>query len=320
MSNPPPLKKQELIVPDYVSQHVISEILLRLPVNSLLQYKSVSKSWYSLISSPSFIKSQLAVAATRANQNLIVYTSDYENEDDSSISLVNLHSCQVVAQFDYMPVHRIIGSANGIVCVDSINTYLWNPATKQYKIIHPHTLPDDHDTDWSPGDAIGFGFDPIHDDLKLVAYAESPSRDYPSIALYSVNRNVWRKVRPKPNEFPYYRNFDVCINGFLLSVGLSGMMAFDLTNEVLNCAINLPVATFRFTVVDFKMYNAHAHITEFNASIAVIISKRLTEPPVVNLWALDDEACLRGGGIEASWTLMLNINIDVRLSAQDSNK
>ncbi|KAL1816572.1 F-box/kelch-repeat protein At3g23880-like [Daucus carota subsp. sativus] len=49
---------------NYLPEGLISEILLRLPVKSLLQCKSVCKPWLSLISTPHFVKSQLHRAIT----------------------------------------------------------------------------------------------------------------------------------------------------------------------------------------------------------------------------------------------------------------
>ncbi|XP_074323618.1 putative F-box protein At3g16210 [Apium graveolens] len=212
-----------------------------------------------------------------------------------------------------MPIEQIIGSVHGIVCflIYYACISLWNPTTKLYRIIHPPTFPDDHK--WGVRQALGFGLDSIHDDFKVVATVDSHSR------VYSVNRNVWRMLPSNHTDLPYKRNFELCANNFLLSIGLSGMMAFDLNNEVLNCGIKLPVTTFNCTVTDFKNSQAQAYITEFNASIAVIIFKKMGEnqsSALINLWALDDEASLRGGGIEASWTLMLNIDVSLQLQIQ----
>lgn len=53
------------------SHDLIVEILLRLPIKSLLRFKCVCKSWLSFISDPHFVKSHLVVAPT--NQTLLDY-------------------------------------------------------------------------------------------------------------------------------------------------------------------------------------------------------------------------------------------------------
>ncbi|KAG5001241.1 hypothetical protein JHK87_022313 [Glycine soja] len=53
------------------SHDLIVEILLRLPIKSLLRFKCVCKSWLSFISNPHFVKSHLVVAPT--NQTLLDY-------------------------------------------------------------------------------------------------------------------------------------------------------------------------------------------------------------------------------------------------------
>ncbi|CAL5336658.1 unnamed protein product [Camellia sinensis] len=44
---------------DYIPNELIIEILVRLPVQSLLRFTSVCKSWHSLITNPSFITKHL---------------------------------------------------------------------------------------------------------------------------------------------------------------------------------------------------------------------------------------------------------------------
>lgn len=52
----------------------------------------------------------------------------------------------------------------------------------------------------------------------------------------------------------------------------------------------------------------------FNNSIGVVLGKGLNGK--INLWTLDDIACLRVGGVgvQASWTLMLSIDANVPYS------
>ncbi|XP_074348663.1 F-box protein CPR1-like [Apium graveolens] len=301
---------------EILTDDLINEILIRLPVKSILRCQLVSKTWFSLISNPNFVKSQLlqSIASSQANQTLVLNTE----ESDSSILLFHVNSRQIVAdlnfpysqgEFESVPDCIIVGSANGIVCVSvavsetpldhnwlfssfanrKTNTYLWNPATKQSKVVPSFSI--SHDI---RREALGFGFDPIDNDFKIVRVVSPPF----SAEVYSSNRNVWQMV-PKPLDIPYDDFFDVCVNGFLCCTGMYGMMAFDLNKEVLNCAIKFPVCTF------------DARIIEFNYTIACIISMRGTSNDKINMWTLDDEACLRGGGVEASWTLMFTVGLDL---------
>ncbi|KAK1360082.1 F-box domain-containing protein [Heracleum sosnowskyi] len=301
---------------DILTEDLINEILLRLPVKSLLRCQLVSKTWFSLITNPSFVKSQLlhAIASSDANQTLIVKSE----VSDTPISLLHVDSRQIVAdlnfpysqgEFESVPDCILVGSANGIVCVSiavsetppnqdwffssfanrKTNTYLWNPATRQSKVVPSFSIC--HDI---RREALGFGFDPIDNDFKVVRVVSPPF----SAEIYSVNSNAWREV-PKPMDIPWNDDFDVCVNGFLCCTGMYGMMAFDLNKEVLNCAIKFPVCTF------------DARIIEFNDSIAVIVSMANESNDKINMWTLDDEACLCGGGVEASWTLMFSVDLDL---------
>ena len=84
-------------------------------------------------------------------------------------------------------------------------------------------------------------------------------------------------------------------------MGRNRMMAFALDKGVFVCHIKLPVISF------------NARFTDFNDSIAVYMFEFLESK--IKLWTLDDEACLRGSGVEASWTLMLSNDVGVELVA-----
>ncbi|XP_074379552.1 F-box/LRR-repeat protein At2g43260-like [Apium graveolens] len=145
--------------------------------------------------------------------------------------------------------------------------------------------------------AMGFGFDHVSGDFKVVRVVASYDQPF-SAEVYSANADVWRKIDPRPTDFPDCDEFDVCVNGFLCCEGLYGMMVFDLDKEVFTCGIDpLPSRSFNSTFINF------------NDSIAIITSTGY-KLNAYNLWTLDDEACLRGSGVEASWTLKLSIGVD----------
>lgn len=155
--------------------------------------------------------------------------------------------------------------------------------------------------------------------------------DKVSVDVYSSKMNVWRKVKQEAKTIydicPDMCSFDVTITGRLLCcVGCYGIITFDLHTEVLNSpAIDYPVPTFEAKINNSDLYDAHAQITNFHDSIAVIIYKQTgcdRSSPIqinshkdykLNLWALNNRACLHGGGIQASWTLIYDIDVKLPL-------
>ncbi|XP_074334002.1 F-box/kelch-repeat protein At3g23880-like [Apium graveolens] len=305
---------------------LISEILVRVPVKSLLCCQLVCKAWLSLIKCPTFVKSQLLHAiTTETDQTLII--SRYKLFNKRLFSLLHANSREIVAdlKFPYSQGDfntRVVGSANGIVCfvviddfpVPKTSTYLWNPAIRQFKLVPSYTIELDC-VELQARSYDGFGYDPIDHDYKVVRVVSwlswSSMQRFLSTEVYSANNNVWRKV-PDPIDIPLTGEFDVCVNGYLCGIGGYGVMSFDLNKEVSNSAIKLPVICHH--VCD------KARIIEYKKSVAIVIlvnalnndktdrrfDKKLTKK--INMWSLDDDACLRGGGVEASWTIMLSID------------
>ncbi|XP_074337935.1 F-box protein CPR1-like [Apium graveolens] len=296
-----------------LSEDLISEILVRVPVKSLICFQSVCKAWLSLIKHPAFVKSQLRHAITvETDQTLIINRCkgvESECSSEQEIVLLDVDSREIVADLR-LPYSRgecnirIVGSANGIVCfVDAVDfpkhetsIYLWNPAIRQSKLIPSYS-------DERLMGTWGFGYDPIDHDFKVVSIISPP---FMSAHVYSANKNVWQKLSD-PVDVRWNRDFDVCVKGFMCGFGTYGMMTFDLNKETLNSGIKLPA------IFD----DDEARITEFNNSVAVIISRneldvyktdwRLDQK--IYVWMLDDDTCLSGGGVEASWTPMFSIDL-----------
>ncbi|XP_063943441.1 F-box protein CPR1-like [Daucus carota subsp. sativus] len=273
---------------------LISEILVRVPVKSLIQFQLVSKTWLSLIKDPVFVKAQLRRAirsGTDETLMLVRYSCSTSTESAKlKLSLFDVDSRQIVSETRYpysqgesrsVPRLTLVGSANGIVCLVLFETsrlinrfFLWNPATRQsLRVVPGRGL--------SKPRALGFGYDPVDGDYKIVRVVSGPCLP---TEVFSANRNVWREV-PDPIDSPDHDflsgHFHVCVNGFLCGIDKGvGMMVFDLNKEVMNCAIKLPVvAAGGIGVVgdndddyDEEYYDAQpeTHIIELDKSIAVI--------------------------------------------------
>ncbi|XP_060174030.1 F-box/kelch-repeat protein At3g23880-like [Lycium barbarum] len=200
---------------------LITEILSRLPVKSLLKFRSASKSWLALISSPEFIKNHLSISANNkeyTHHRLILSfpgpRSIYNNLKDCSLGSLLDGSVVEVSELNRPPgtFWFVMGSVNGLVCLVSglcisfVNekkkVVLWNPSIRKYK-----KLPD-LGTSLSKATCVlfGFGYDEFHDDYKVVGFYYSFG-NLSSVEgkIYSLKEDSWRSTHyPLPDELRFY--------------------------------------------------------------------------------------------------------------------
>ncbi|XP_026377695.1 F-box protein At5g07610-like [Papaver somniferum] len=134
---------------------MLTKILLRLPVKSLLVFKSVSKQWFSLISDPFFCNKYNKLQKSLSIRGL--YTQDVSSSPLHDMLL----SCGVSSRLQYVPLDessssapfktldfindpsgiKIAQSCNGLICcrsnprpIDDLYStyYVCNPSTRQY--------------------------------------------------------------------------------------------------------------------------------------------------------------------------------------------
>ncbi|GMN69736.1 hypothetical protein TIFTF001_038782 [Ficus carica] len=212
----------------YIIEDVMLKILQQLPVKSLLRFKCVSKSWYNVINSPTFI----AMHHHRSE-------SDYTTKDhkDHFVSLFGHQSSICFFSYDTFefslnlsvdyPCRRhslvsIVGSCNGLLCLwDTEYHYLMNPATRDVKrLAKEPALPHNMHL------AYGFGFDPKAETYKLEYSNERWSR--------AVMKNVAHWCVTLEEEVGC-----VTLEG---EVGYRqlGIAAFDFSDQVFKDIIRIP--------------------------------------------------------------------------------
>ncbi|XP_059309976.1 F-box/kelch-repeat protein At3g23880-like [Lycium ferocissimum] len=163
---------------------LVTEILLRLPVKSLLQFRCVSKSWLDLLSSPEFIKSHLNLSANNKDNThhrlMLSYPCTYNFKDWSLRSL--LYESDVMEAPDLKwPMKNppnpfcFTDSVNGLICLidGSKDLFLWNPSIRKYK-----KLPD---------------FRTNSRDVVRYTYCDGHSHDV-EVNIYSLKSDSWRNI------------------------------------------------------------------------------------------------------------------------------
>ncbi|XP_057440504.1 F-box/kelch-repeat protein At3g23880-like [Lotus japonicus] len=165
----------------HLPQDLITGILLRLPVKSLVRFKAVCKFWRSLISAPNFAISHFQLATPRLvfDTGFGIQTMDLDG---------SLHSNPIsqAINVDFLPTRsrtQIVGSCRGFLLLESKKTlYLWNPSTRVHKPIPSCPL-------YTDTYLCGFGYDSLEDDYLVVIVSFHPRSSH--VQFFSLRANKW---------------------------------------------------------------------------------------------------------------------------------
>lgn len=201
-------KKRNNLLELNFPMEVIQNILSRLPVKPLLQFKCVSKPWLTLIDSPDFVKRHLHQSiGNNTNMSIILrYSYLYSVDFDSLDNAIELEH-PLKSEFYGT---EVLGSCNGLLCLynSEEDVVLWNLSTKKF-----HKLPV-KEIEFPSYFTIcqyviyGFGHDFVNDDYKVVRIAQFYGKDgedsfESEVMVYSLKANSWKRIR----GFPYYLRY-----------------------------------------------------------------------------------------------------------------
>ncbi|WCJ28880.1 F-box family protein [Euphorbia peplus] len=284
---------------------IVIEILLRLPVKSLLRFKTACKSWYSIISSTDFIKKHLHLAhAARYNQHktFVCLRVPYVESATYPCVLYSEDSDGVVCAREFVfpdkrfVVHdddiRLCNSCNGLICYvitwDSL--LIWNPSLpSEYKIIQAPW-----DRDYEPTALV---YDAPSDDYKIVKLPVCGYRnqDFLCFSIFSFKSNSWRSKRISIKEsINHYTYRFVYAKNRLYWIATEGeeteyIVYFNLAEESLDY-INLPAIN-----------HIRPRLINFKESIAIV---RENFEDQRELWVLEDHC-----GMKSSWKKIFSSNV-----------
>ncbi|KAK6780697.1 hypothetical protein RDI58_022881 [Solanum bulbocastanum] len=218
-------------------EELVTDILSRLPVKSLLKFKCVSQSWLALISSPEFVKTHLSLNANNneyTRHKVMMLERTANTFRDCSVSSLFNNSFNEADDLDYprqVPCYfYMVGSVNGLICLVNQRKefFLWNPSIRKYKLSDRKTKTN------LVYSVYGFGYDEFHDDYKVVVIFII-GRDHFSLQIevkeYSLKSDSWRTVDNCPSMAPLKQS-GMFVNGKLHWVSIIDLkriiISFDL--------------------------------------------------------------------------------------------
>ncbi|KAK2986254.1 hypothetical protein RJ640_021823 [Escallonia rubra] len=279
-----------------------------LPVNSLLRCKSVCKSWYTLITKPSFATAHLNCNTALKRNHRILLKCFLQGSKRSVLSFLS----DEISGDDHVPPTEItiphsneflqmLGPCNGLVCLtDHDDIILCNPSIKDFRVLPPPSFNYPQGL-FSSTLGVGFGFDPHSSEYKVIRIAELYEDDESggykfhsvNVEIYNLSTNSWREIDvvvPCVWFFPcsellFNEHFHWWANDE--DYGGESLLSFHISNEVFQ-QIRLP------NVCAFPDGNERAFLV-LNESIALLLFNP-SEQTYFDIWLMTEY------GIAESWT------------------
>ncbi|KAL3503424.1 hypothetical protein ACH5RR_037873 [Cinchona calisaya] len=327
-------------------EDVLAEILVRLPVKSLIRFRCVSKTWRDLINSTYFADMHLGHGKNnRRHRRVVLVNRIIKDEKKAWLSfhsdIADFAAAAAPALKLPSPHHntsiKLFGSCNGIVCIaelararsdsnkDKIN--LCNFTTREFLTLPPSPFgwPDEFEDGCANTTSLGFGFDPSTQDYKLVKFVgyffeEITTEPLIGVHIYQLKTNSWRNLGFTPTEISYrwpFQNFctSILVNGSLIMHWCAsrrcedwcrGILSFNMCTEALQ-TIEFPC--------DYEPIDTRYNLAVLNDSLALILSTIKTSPQFPADITSIEEICehsteiwvMMDYGIKESWVKKYSI-------------
>lgn len=301
---------------------MISEILLRVPVKSLVRFKSACKLWQSLISDPKFTKSHFDLAAAPTERLLLIASPDKEILSlDFNASLFDRAAVvpltspiEIPELYSYRNI-EILGSCRGFLLLEisELRCFcMWNPSTRVHMKIPYSPI-----SSKSRIFLEGFGYDPSTDDY-LVVQALYPVDDKGSnrVQFFSLKANSWIEIEDA--YLPYKkmgRKYILTCRGSLLNNTIHWLVLCwykEFENEEAEEEEDIPVILAfdlkkrRFSELplpidykyDYDQINALTVLGDLLGLCSVVGGS-------LQIWAMEEYK------VQSSWTKTLLVSLDV---------
>jgi F-box interacting protein len=245
-----------------------TEILVCLPVKSLLRFRCVCKSWKSLISTPTFISMHTQHGESTGNYTHLLHCDRRYEERWSQYQLLHIDaSFSEFQELAYPPQIRDrdyqVLDCKGLILFTTSNSLesliLWNPATRMPMLTLPQAciyVPIHR----SKYFVYGFGFDHTSNDYKVLRMAFG-TYIFPRAQLYKLRTGAWETFRIA-DDFQYSiveGNSQALVNGASHWIGYhSSFIKPEYSDELVvvlfdMCDEKLRVMKLPYSVTSYSM-------------------------------------------------------------------
>ncbi|KAL1819083.1 hypothetical protein ACET3Z_013952 [Daucus carota] len=178
--------------------------------------------------------------------------------------------------------------------------YVWNPSIKRFKM-----LPTPNLITRTSAIKLGFGYDSVCDDYKVVRILVSSDSNVVEAELYSANEDRWRDVEVPiglNNAWPLWSYIPVhAINEVLYFGASEVLVSFDLHNELFK------VYSYPYSVKDIRNFTSFV----YEGAVAMIFMTVVGDGMVSSLWTLDDV------GGKVCWTKKFVVEPELKIDRVD---
>ncbi|XP_073308572.1 F-box/kelch-repeat protein At3g06240-like [Primulina huaijiensis] len=301
-------------------EDVIIEILIRLPVKSIVKLRCVSRTWRDLIGSPIFIHRY----QNRERKQSVLLVKRYLMQNNGPEPMLSFHhpdfpellvspnlSIPVLPDLVFRPrIYsdvQMYGPCNGLVCIPFVDIiFLCNPALREFKPLPLLNIPCPQGYDVFPFE-FGFGFDPNTGAYKVIQISLIASDNwddfvrkqdhYSRIDLYNSASNSWKRIDAKLPEMVYARSFQIFFSGVL------HWFAWIDSSENHPCILCFDIRTEAFQLLafpeDFPKSEDIPSLMVLNESLAMVRYPQWSEESgrtEIEIWVMKQY------GEKESWT------------------
>ncbi|WOG94455.1 hypothetical protein DCAR_0313751 [Daucus carota subsp. sativus] len=202
---------------DDLPHETVFEILLKLPVKSIIRSTLVNKSWRSLIKNPDFISAHIQRSVSCYDESAVLLVP-YMGSFEKYCSLVSTDTSSLIQKFEFpfdtrrttTSSEALFASLHGLVLLstsDELSSrselYLWNPSLGTHRALVTKSPFDKRAYRWRRQILLaGLGFHKPTNDYRVVmafSGADKKGKVYeeqaPKAEIYSLREHAWKELK-----------------------------------------------------------------------------------------------------------------------------